>query len=197
MSSFSRCYSQMAVWGGDYRTSSKRLWVSPLVCLLVSTWHCCPTRSQSPLLVSVLSASCNFTPLPFFAANILTSFSGKSNLSAKACHTHWRGGGSLSQTLHGGPVQVIPRTQTQLWTSWKSQASDHLDVFFLLSTWTVLLMSVFKQAATLWVSLITLDADCIWHYMMPLHPWCCKAVETVVLSFSQPTLRICLFSVAT
>lgn len=50
---------------------------------------------------------CNL-PFFFFNADTLASFSGKSNLSAKACHTHRGGGGPLSQTLHGGPVQVIP-----------------------------------------------------------------------------------------
>lgn len=51
--------------------------------------------------------------LPFFCCcfytnTLLASSSGKSNFSTQACHTHRGGGGPLSQTLHGGPVQVIP-----------------------------------------------------------------------------------------
>lgn len=57
------------------------------------------------------------------------SSSGKSNLGAKVCYTHRGGGRPLSQTLHGRPVQIIPWTQSQLWTSWRSQASDYLDIF--------------------------------------------------------------------
>lgn len=56
MSSFSRWFSQRAVWVGGYRTCSRRLWASPRVCSLASAWHSCPTRFPSQLSVSLSSS---------------------------------------------------------------------------------------------------------------------------------------------
>ncbi len=78
------------------------------------------------VIILWIGCTCCAKPILFWHSS---SFSGKSNLSAKAHHTYWGGGRPLSQTLHGSPFQAIPWTQGQLWTSWKSQAPDHLDIF--------------------------------------------------------------------
>lgn len=74
--------------------------------------------------------SLTLTNILFFSCWKSTFFSsGKTNPCTKTGHTHRRRSGPLSWTLHGSFVQVIPWTQAQLWTSWRSQTSDHLDFF--------------------------------------------------------------------
>ena len=74
MSSSSRWFSQMAVWVGGYKTCSKRLWVSPRVCLLGSAWQSCPTGLPSPLSVSISLFSIQAllcAPNPFHSNTLL------------------------------------------------------------------------------------------------------------------------------